>query len=119
LLVLTRSIIKGAIGGLRSKGQDAVRQTEGDSAGSVIVTSLGLPSKLALKGTRPFGFAALAISLLILSPVAFHWKFPLVFYRFDGTYLLITAMMQKAWMDDWREADALKIGDAGEWPRPG
>src|SRR5262249_7997417 len=59
------------------------------------MTSLGLPSMLALKGTRPFGFAALAISLLILSPVAFHWKFPLVFYRFDGTYLLITAMMQR------------------------
>jgi hypothetical protein len=57
---------------------------------------------LALKGTRQFGFAALAISLLILSPVAFHSKFPLVFYRFDGTYLLITAMMQKAWaVSDW------------------
>jgi hypothetical protein len=57
---------------------------------------------LASKGTRRFGFAALAISLLILSPVAFHSKFPLVFYRFDGTYLLITAVMQKAWaVSDW------------------
>ena len=52
---------------------------------------------LALKGTRQFGFAALAISLLILSPVAFHSKVPLVFYRYDGIYLLITAMMQKTW----------------------
>jgi hypothetical protein len=52
--------------------------------------------------TRQFGFAALAISLLILSPVAFHSKFPLVFYRFDGTYLLITAVMQKTWsVSDW------------------
>jgi hypothetical protein len=66
------------------------------------MTSLSLPSMLALKGTRQFGFAALAISLLILSPVAFHSKVPLVFYRFDGTYLLITAMMQKAWaVSDW------------------
>jgi hypothetical protein len=57
---------------------------------------------LALKGTRQFGFAALAISLLILSPVAFHSKFPVVFYRFDGTYLLITAVMQKAWaVSEW------------------
>jgi len=31
-----------------------------------------------------------------------HSKLPLVFYRFDGTYLLITAMMQKAWsVSDW------------------
>jgi hypothetical protein len=66
------------------------------------MTSLTLPSMLALKGTRQFGFAALAISLLILSPVAFHSKSPLVFYRFDGTYLLITAVMQKAWaVSDW------------------
>src|SRR5262245_48708592 len=64
--------------------------------------SLRLPSMFALKGTRQFGFAALAISLLILSPVAFYSKVPLVFYRFDGTYLLITAMMQKAWaVSDW------------------
>src|ERR1700720_689594 len=59
--------------------------------------SARLASMLAGKGTRQFGFAALAISLLILSPVAFHSKSPLVFYRFDGTYLLITAVMQKAW----------------------
>jgi hypothetical protein len=59
-------------------------------------------SKLAAKGTRQFGFAALAISLLTLSPVAFQTKFPLVFYRFDGTYLLITATMQKMWsISDW------------------
>jgi hypothetical protein len=57
---------------------------------------------LASKGTRQFGFAALAVSLLILSSVAFHSKFPLVFYRFDGTYLLIAAVMQKAWsVSDW------------------
>jgi hypothetical protein len=57
---------------------------------------------LASKGTRQFGFAVLAISLLILSPIAFHSKIPLVFYRFDGTYLLIAAVMQKAWsVSDW------------------
>jgi hypothetical protein len=57
---------------------------------------------LASKGTRQFGFAALAISLLILSPIAFHSKSPLVFYRFDGTYLLIAALMQKMWsVSDW------------------
>ena len=60
------------------------------------------PSVLSSIGLRQFGFAALAISLLILSPIAFQSKFPLVFYRFDGTYLLITAMMQKAWsVSDW------------------
>ena len=54
------------------------------------------------KATRQFGFAALAISLLILSPVAFHSKTPLVFYRFDGTYLLIAAVVQKMWsVSDW------------------
>jgi hypothetical protein len=61
-----------------------------------------LRSVLASKATRQFGFAALAISLLILSPIAFHSKSPLVFYRFDGTYLLITAVMQQAWaVSDW------------------
>jgi len=40
--------------------------------------------------------------LLILSPIAFHSKSPLVFYRFDGTYLLVAAVMQKAWsVSDW------------------
>jgi hypothetical protein len=38
-----------------------------------------------------------AISLLTLSLVAFHFKVPLLFYRFDGTYLLILARMQKTW----------------------
>ena len=52
---------------------------------------------LAAKARRPFGFVALAISLLILSPVAFHSKSPLVFYRFDGASLLIMAAMQKTW----------------------
>jgi hypothetical protein len=57
---------------------------------------------LASKATRQFGFAALAISLLVLSPIAFHSKSPLVFYRFDGTYLLIAAAMQKIWsVSDW------------------
>jgi hypothetical protein len=52
--------------------------------------------------TRQFGFAALAISLLILSPIAFHSKSPLVFYRFDGTFLLIEAAMKKVWsVSDW------------------
>jgi hypothetical protein len=57
---------------------------------------------LASKATPQFGFAALAISLLILSPIAFHSKSPLVFYRFDGIYLLIAAVMQKTWsVSDW------------------
>jgi hypothetical protein len=51
----------------------------------------------ALSATRKFGFVALAISLLTLSPIAFHSKSPLVFYRFDGIYLLIAAAMQKTW----------------------
>lgn len=37
------------------------------------------------------------MSLLTLSPIAFQSKWPLVFYRFDGTYLLILATMQKVW----------------------
>ncbi len=46
--------------------------------------------------------AALALSFLILSPIAFHSKSPLVFYRFDGIYLLIAAVMQKMWsVSDW------------------
>jgi hypothetical protein len=57
---------------------------------------------LAARATRQFGFVALAISLLILSPIAFHSKSPLVFYRFDGIYLLIAAAMQKTWsLSDW------------------
>jgi len=57
---------------------------------------------LAAKATRQFAFAALAISLLILSPIAFHSKSPLVFYRFDGIYLLIAAAIQKTWsLSDW------------------
>jgi hypothetical protein len=44
-----------------------------------------------------WGFAAFGISLLTLSPIAFHFKSPLVFYRFDGTYLLILARMQETW----------------------
>ena len=52
---------------------------------------------LASKASRQFAFAALAISLLILSPIAFYSKSPLVFYRFDGIYLLIAAAMQKVW----------------------
>jgi hypothetical protein len=45
---------------------------------------------------RP-AFAALIVSLLALSPIAFHSKSPLVFFRFDGTYLLICAAMEKTW----------------------
>src|SRR5262245_31656823 len=44
-----------------------------------------------------FVFAVLVVSLLALSPLAFYFKTPLVFYRFDGTYLLIMAAMQKTW----------------------
>ena len=42
-------------------------------------------------------FMVFAISLLALSPIAFYFKLPLLFYRFDGTYLLILAHMQKTW----------------------
>jgi hypothetical protein len=37
------------------------------------------------------------VSLLALSPLAFHSKSPLLFYRFDGTYVLVTAIAQKIW----------------------
>jgi hypothetical protein len=42
-------------------------------------------------------FAAFLGSLLTLSPLAFYSKSPLVFFRFDGTFLLIWAMMEKVW----------------------
>src|SRR3984893_13846595 len=72
------------------------------SAGPIIMTYLRLPAMLALKGTHRFGFATFAISLLIVSPIAFHSKSPLVFYRFDGIYLLITTVMQKTWsVSNW------------------
>jgi hypothetical protein len=62
----------------------------------------GFDQLLASKATRQFGSAALAIYLLIFSPVAFHSKSPLVFYGFDGIYLLIAAVMQKTWsVSDW------------------
>src|SRR5262245_43319141 len=48
---------------------------------------------------RPF--IIFAISLLTLSPLAFYFKSPLVFYRFDGTYLLIIARMQQTWASSW------------------
>ena len=64
--------------------------------------SLRPSSTLAAIATRRFAFAALTLSFLILSPIVFHSKFPLVFYRFDGIYLLITAVMQKTWsVSDW------------------
>ena len=37
------------------------------------------------------------LSILILSLIAFHSKSPLVFFRFDGSQLLITAAMQRDW----------------------
>src|SRR6266849_6641845 len=46
---------------------------------------------------RRLTFAIFAVSLLALSPLAFHSKSPQVFYRFDGTYLLFVATMQKVW----------------------
>ena len=46
---------------------------------------------------RRLTFAIFAASLLVLSPLAFQSKWPLVFYRFDGTFLLILAAMQKVW----------------------
>ena len=46
---------------------------------------------------RRLTFAIFAASLLVLSPLAFQSKWPLVFYRFDGIFLLIFATMQKTW----------------------
>jgi hypothetical protein len=46
---------------------------------------------------RRLTFAAFAVSLLALSPLAFHSKWPLVFFRFDGIFLLIFATIQKTW----------------------
>src|ERR1700730_16530364 len=46
---------------------------------------------------RWLSYFLFAISLSVLSFIAFQSKFPVVFYRFDGTYLLITATMQKTW----------------------
>jgi hypothetical protein len=37
-----------------------------------------------------------------LSPIAFHSKSPLAFYRSDGIYVLVAAAMQKTWSpSDW------------------
>src|SRR5712691_2560775 len=41
--------------------------------------------------------AVFGVSLLTLSLLVFYSKSPLVFYRFDGTYLLILATMQNVW----------------------
>jgi len=46
---------------------------------------------------RRLTFAIFAVSLLALSLIAFNSKSPLLFYRFDGTYLLYVATMQKIW----------------------
>ena len=46
---------------------------------------------------RRLTFAIFTASLLVLSPLAFQSKWPLVFYRFDGIFLLIFATMQKTW----------------------
>jgi hypothetical protein len=51
---------------------------------------------------RPKSIAVFAVSLMILSLVAFYSKSPLVFYRFDGSQLLIMAAMQRDWqIDGW------------------
>jgi hypothetical protein len=47
--------------------------------------------------TRRWSLVVFAVSLLALSPLAFHSKLPLLFYRFDGTYLLYVATMQNVW----------------------
>lgn len=46
---------------------------------------------------RRLTFAIFAASLLVLSALAFQSKWPLVFYRFDGIYLLILSAMQQVW----------------------
>ncbi|SRR5712691_3834444 len=73
---------------------DGRTQTE-SSAPDMLMKFLRLSSTSAPIATRWFAFAALALSFLILSPIAFHSKFTLIFYRFDGIYLLIAAVMQK------------------------
>src|SRR5262249_9690325 len=102
LLLPTASIIRAAFGGFKSKRADAVREPNVTAEAPLSMGPSRLRSMLASKATRQFGFAALVISLLILSPIAFHSKSPLVFYRFDGTYLLIASLMQKVWsISDW------------------
>jgi hypothetical protein len=49
----------------------------------------------------PLPFVIFAISLLPLCIISFHSKWPFVFYRFDGTYLLIVAEMQHRWHPNW------------------
>lgn len=46
---------------------------------------------------RPKSIALFTVSLLILSLIAFYSKSPLVFYRFDGSQLLIIAAIQNDW----------------------
>src|SRR5262249_18321478 len=55
------------------------------------------PRPIRVATMTRLSFTAFAVSLLTLSPVAFYFKSPLVFYRFDGTYLLILARMQETW----------------------
>ena len=46
---------------------------------------------------RPKSIALFTVSLLILSLVAFYSKLPLVFFRFDGSQVLILAAIQRDW----------------------
>ncbi|PWT74100.1 MAG: hypothetical protein C5B46_04580 [Proteobacteria bacterium] len=50
--------------------------------------------------TRRWSLVAFAVSLLALSLLAFHSKSSLLFFRFDGTYLLVTAITQSIWTTD-------------------
>ncbi len=46
---------------------------------------------------RRLGYAVFAASICLLSLIAFQTKWPLVFFRFDGAFLLILGAMQKTW----------------------
>jgi hypothetical protein len=58
--------------------------------------SLPLASAASIKSRR-WCIALIAVSLIVLSVIAFASKSPLVFYRFDGTYLLMFATVENVW----------------------
>src|SRR5262249_46229081 len=73
----------------------------GDASIGSKVYSVDPPSHPSLRcskmNARKWPLVVFAVSLLTLSLLAFHSKLPLLFYRFDGTYLLYVATMQKVW----------------------
>src|SRR5262249_32603224 len=69
----------------------------GSEAYSADSPSYDLPPRCSGMKAGRWSLVTFAVSLLALSPLAFHSKSPLLFYRFDGTYLLVTATIQKIW----------------------